>query len=71
MKLWEKLLVGGTVAGVAGVIIWRSGILSRLRARSPSQELRPVMENEEVWEVESDEWGIPQKITIHRRVVGA
>lgn len=77
MKLWEKLLVGAAVAGVAGVIVWRSRLLSRLRglqspqASLPKSQSPPVlMENEEVWDVESDEQGIPQRITIHRKVVG-
>jgi hypothetical protein len=70
MKFWEKLLLGAAVAGVVGFIAWRSGLLEKLRAHSQSQGLRPVMENEEIWDVESDELGIPKRITIHRKVVG-
>jgi len=73
MKSWEKLLIGAAVAGAAGFIVWRSGLLDRIlvrRARSQPSQLPTLMENEEVWEVESDERGIPQRITIHRKVLG-
>lgn len=75
MKLWEKLLVGVGVAGVVGVIVWCSGLLNRTlgAAHGGSQPQSPpvLMRNEEVWEVESDERGIPRRIVIHREVVGA
>jgi len=75
MRLWEKLLAGIGVAGVIGIIVWRSGLMDRIRGAahggSQPQSLPVLMENEEVWEVESDEMGIPQRIVIHRKVVGA
>ncbi len=73
MRLWEKLLVGVGVAGVVGVIVW--SLLNRTpgTAHGSSQPQSPpvLMRNEEVWEVESDDRGIPQRIVIHREVVGA
>jgi hypothetical protein len=61
MKLWEKLIIGIAVAGTVGVITWRSGLLDRILHRGQP------MESEEVWDVESDERGIPIRITIHRK----
>ncbi|MBW2673173.1 MAG: hypothetical protein JRD89_07125 [Deltaproteobacteria bacterium] len=65
MRLWVKILAG-IAAGVAACLIaWRCGLL-----RPRPEERRTLMENEEVWDVISDEHGIPQRIVIHRKVVG-
>ena len=50
MELWEKLLVGATLTGVAGVVVWRSGLLSRVSGSEEHSQSSnpPQIDNEEV-----------------------